>query len=136
MRDSNGHKRGELTVELAFERAGELIEAHGVCLFIMDVVHSSTRDVADRLKQYALLDGLLQRIEELFGDDLPENQLSRTDRIDKGFIRGMGDAAWGAIIDPEFVLRIVELKDREFPELELHYGVAADAWSEGIELIR
>lgn len=136
MRDFNGHKRGELTVELAFERAGELIEAHGACLFIMDVVHSSTRADADRLKQYALLDGLLQRIEESFSSQLPENQLSRVGRTDRGFIRGMGDAAWGAITDPKLVLEIVGIKEREFPELELHYGVAADAWSEGIELIR
>ncbi len=136
MRDSKGQKRGALTLEQCVGKATALIAERGVCLLIVDIVHSSSRSPEDRQKQYLLLDGLRSRATELFWDQMPEHSLALADRLERGFTGGFGDAAWGGIADPAVVMELAELKDREFPELELHYGVAADAWSDGIELVR
>ena len=136
MRDSKGIKRGALTLQQCLEKATDLIAEHGICLFIVDIVHSSTRPREDQQIQYQLLDSFRSRATELFWDHMPEHSLATFGRIERGFTGAFGDAAWGGIDDPSLVLKIAELKDREFPELELHYGVAADGWSEGIELVR
>lgn len=135
MRDKNGVKRGALTLEQCVGKATALIAEHGICLLIVDIVHSSSRPFEDQQKQYRLLDGLRVRATELFGDHMPEHSPTAVGRVEQGFTGGFGDAAWAAIDDPSVVMAVAELKDREFPELELHYGVAADGWSDGIELV-
>lgn len=135
MRDQNGAKRGALTLEQCFEKASALIAERGICLFIVDLIHS--REIPeDDQTPYRQLDAFRTRATELFGDRMPEHELTAVGRVEKGFTGGFGDAAWGGISDPELVWEIAALKDREFPELQLHYGVAADGWSEGIELVR
>lgn len=136
MRDKRGKKRGALTLEQSVERATDLIAEHGQCLFIVDLVHSSKLPEAERLEQFALLSNFRARATELFAASMPENTLAVPNRIEKGFSEGLGDASWAAIDDPSLVEKLMELKDREFPKLKLHYGIAADAWSPGIELIR
>lgn len=136
MRDSQGRKRGALTAEECFARASELIAEHGICLFLVDIVHSTSQGWDYHDRQFELLSRYRLRATELFGHAMPENSLAGSYRVDRGFEGVFGDAAWTAIEDPELVWSLIELKDREFPELQLHYGVAADGYSPGIELLR
>ena len=135
MRDRNGVKRGALTLEQCFEKASALIAERGICLFIVDLIHSREIPEDDPIP-YRQLDEFRTRATELFGDHMPEHSLTAAGGVERGFTGGFGDAAWVGIDDPAVVMAVAELKDREFPELELHYGVAADGWSDGIELVR
>lgn len=136
MRDSKGRKLGALTLEQCRLKATELIAEHGVCLFIVDLVHSTELSGATRDRTYELFAQFQRRANELFIGSMPRNSLASLDREEQGFTPGLGDAAWTAIDDPALVDSIAELHRKEFPELQLHYGVAADGWSSGIEIIR
>lgn len=136
MRNKDGTKPGALSPEQCFERAAALISEHGICLFIVDLVHSRKLDSAEGKEQYALLGDFQRRANELFGDHMPEHSLVALGRIERGFAGVLGDSALVGIDDPELIWSIIELKDRDFPALRLHYGVAADGWSPGIELIK
>lgn len=134
MRDKSGKKRGALTPTECVELASELIAEHGICLFIIDVVNSR----ADKNHEGILkmLD-FTKRANELFSDYFPENTLSiGPSRVDKGFVHGIGDAGWVGISDANVIPKILELRDQEFPDLNLHLGVAVDAWDKRFALAK
>lgn len=120
----------------AVERARELVAEHGVCLFIVDIVDSNIFFSKGNREPYQLLQTFAARANELYSDYFPENELSIPDRVDKGFILGLGDAAWVGINSADVLPKLFELLETEFPELKLHFGVAADAWDEAFRLAK
>lgn len=134
MRDKSGKKPGALTPAECVELASELIAEHGICLFIIDVVNS--RFDTNHEGIFKMLD-FTKRANELFSDYFPENTLSiGPSRVDKGFVYGIGDAAWVGISDANMIPKILELRDQEFPDLNLHLGVAIDTWDKRFALAK
>lgn len=136
MRDKRGRKPGSLTVDQCVEKARALIAENGICLFIIDGEHFSSPIAEEHQSKFQLLFKFIDEINAAFKEDFPENQLAAFGRTEKGFQFFLGDASWAGITDAEVIRKIARIKDDEYPELELHYGVAADAWSDGIELIK
>jgi hypothetical protein len=136
MRNKQGKKRGALTVEQCVEKATQLIEEHGVCLFLIDGKKFSSKRVEGTPDPFEAYLEFIKAVNLTFDGEFPVNQLAVTGRTEKGFQYGLGDAAWAGITDPATIVRIVEFKEEHYPSVELHYGVAADGWSDGIELIK
>ena len=136
MRTKTGKKRGGLTPAQCVIKATELIAEHGICLFLIDVAHMSDEDSDGRTAQLRYLVDFTKEATKVFADEFPVNELAVYNREEKGFQEYLGDASWAGIVDPETITRIVAFKDSNYPALKLHYGVAADGWSEGIELVK
>jgi hypothetical protein len=136
MRDKRNKKRGSLTVEQCLAKARELIAVNGSCLFLIDGKGFSKRQDSDQTNPFDALISFTRSVTEELAEELPVNELAVTNRVEKGFQYFLGDASWAGIADPETIVRIVAFKERHYPELELYYGVAADAWSAGIELVK
>jgi len=134
MRTGSEHKAGSLTPAQCFQKASELISDKGICLFLIDLKHQE--DVDKRMDDLAVLISFAAEVTRVFSTELPENKLAVSGRIEKGFQHGLGDAFWAGISDPETINRILEFKDTHYPDLPLHYGVTADGWSDGIELVK
>lgn len=134
----NGRKMGALTRDECISRAQRYISEAGMCLLIMDIVHS--RSYPQRDSKHNPISRLMELAEELnsrFADHLPENSLTVGEsRIDRGFQVQLGDAMWGAIDSAAIIPEIFALIDDRYADLELHYGVARDGWDEGMVLVR
>lgn len=139
MRKPGEAKRGALTVEQAQSKAAKLIAEHGLCLFIVDIEDSRKHidQLATENSPWLQLEKLTRSANEQLSEYLPENNLAAGQwRTEKGFDFGLGDARWAAINDAEFIAKFVKLQGELTPELRLHYGIAKDGWSEGMELVK
>lgn len=137
MRKKGQKKKGALTPEAAEQKAANLIQEFGVCLFLLDIVESSNYGKGGDKDVYESFDRFIAELNSTFAANLPENTLAvGSFRVEKGFVNALGDAALGGIDDSSLIPKIVALKEEKYPNLRLYYGVAQDGWSEGIELIK
>lgn len=137
MRDKRGNKKGALTPEACVEKATKLIEELGVCLFIVDGIHFTRGNESHGDKVlFESLQSFAREASEKFDQYFPVNSLAVPGREEKGFQGFLGDAAWAAINDASVIPLIIAFKEEHYPKLPLHYGVAADGWSDGVELIK
>lgn len=136
MRDSKGNKVGALDVPACIQRAKELIASEGICLFLIDMVHSTKMTPLESKARYDDLSMLLDRANIAFSEHMPVNTLATGSREEQGFSHGLGDARWAGINDSSVISDFVDLKNELFPELSLHYSVAKDGWDDAIRLVR
>lgn len=123
-------------MDACVERATALIASEGVCLFLIDMVHSTRLSPPEREARYEEFRKLQQEANIRFAEHMPLNSLATGSREEQGFSHGLGDASWAGIDDPSVILDFVALKNESFPELFLHYSVAKDGWDETIRLVR
>lgn len=123
--------------EQCYERAAEIIERNGVCLFLFDLVGSSSLKEADRERVFGRYAQLLQELNDKLEAYLPETTLVNGVDARKGFHFALGDGAIGAINHPEAVGKILAISEEQYRDVPLRYGVAEDGWDrDAIRLIK
>lgn len=132
MRDKRGRKRGALTAEECIAKASLILKEHEMCLFIVDGQNFTRGNIS----LYSVLREFLEEANKTFADEFPLNRLAVRGRDEKGFQESLGDASWAGVRSVETIRKLIELKESKYPKLPLHYGVAIDAWSPGIELAK
>ena len=132
MRKLSGKKKGALSPLQCVDKATAILSESSMCLFLIDGIDFTGANN----NQIALLHDFTEEANDYFANEFPKNQLAVINRNEKGFQFFIGDASWAGISDPETITRIIAFKDAKYPELSLHYGVTADAWSDGIELAK
>ncbi len=137
MRKPGEKKKGALTLDECLEKAARLIEENGICMFIVDIKGSTNYGTESNVDYFKELFRFTKEVSEKYDSLFPVNHLSiGPSRTEKGFEYGLGDARWAGVDSIETIKLIHEYKEKNFPNLPLYYGVAADGWSEGIELIK
>jgi len=137
MRNEKNKKKGALSVEQCVALADKFIASNGACLFIVDIMNSSRGKTEMNVDLYVLLHEFADKANEKFSEYFPANNLAVGDfRTEQGFDYFLGDATWVGINSSEVIPKLVELKETEFPDLPLYYGVAEDGWGDGMVLAK
>ncbi|MDD5012517.1 MAG: hypothetical protein PHQ66_02640 [Candidatus Nanoarchaeia archaeon] len=118
-----------MSLEECVEKARKFVFEYGSCLLFFDV--KGSRNFKDRQK---LNDDLLIMMEDLngkFSESFQKNNLAVQSKREKGFATLLGDGSWAGITSPAIVEEIINYQKREYPEIQLYWGVAKD----GMEIL-
>jgi len=121
------HEKG-IPIEACIEKARQLIEQNGICLFIFDVKRSGS--FSNRHALQISLESLLQGLNTEFDEFFPEHSIAVSTRTEKGFAHLLGDGSWAGINSSEVIPRIVSYSESHYPEISFHYNVAKDGYDE------
>lgn len=128
-------EKASLSISECVEHAEAYIQANGICLLVMDVVGS--KHFADWQSFKHDFQCMIDDLNFIFADFLPENDLTSHNRLEKGFNIILGDGVTGAITDSEIIPLVAEYVGEYFAHIPLRYGIAKDGYDRrGIALIK
>lgn len=121
-----------ISIETCIEKADKYIEENGACLFVLDLKNSRSRTAT-----LERLDNLLDDLNVMFDEYLPQNQLRTAIDTDRGFMRVLGDGVLAGITDARVIPETAEYIQEHYEDLSFYYNVAVDGYDkEGTRTIR